>query len=277
MASSATPAYADTQAIKPASNWVQEEANKLRQDANKAPVRAKAARPNRVLPKLSPQQTLLTVAATLIVIALSIFFGSTWNELNLGLKALILVVIVASTAFGSIKSKKYFVIISNFLAALSSAFLALGLSAAGILGLLDSFIPDVMNPQTSFYPTFILLATGGYSLVMGRRFKVFGWLAFAPVMMALAGLVFSVATLSGSLGVDQKFIGYKLTALSLSMLLVVAVGRLTRMPQVVAAVAKKSKKQPELSEEAESEQPLQLALFSHKHTSSFHTSSSHSR
>ena len=53
---SSAPAYADNEAIKPASNWVQEEANKLRQDANKAPVRAKAARPNRVLPKLSPQQ-----------------------------------------------------------------------------------------------------------------------------------------------------------------------------------------------------------------------------
>ena len=257
---SSAPAYADTQAIKPASNWVQEEANKLRQDANKAPVRVKAARPNRVLPKLSPQQTLLTVAATLIVIALSIFFGSTWNDLDLGLKALILVVIVAATAFGSIKSKKYFVIISNFLAALSSAFLALGLSAAGILGLLDSFLPDVMNPQTSFYPTFILLATGGYSLFMGRRFKVFGWVAFAPVMMALAGLVFSVSTLRHALGDDQRLVGYVLTALSLSMLLVVAVGRLTRLPQEVAAVAKKSKKQPAESEEAESERKYQAEL-----------------
>ncbi len=248
-----------TAATVPTTNWVAAEVAQVRKDANKAPVRSKTARPNRVLPKLTPQQTLLTVAATLIVVALSIFFGSTWNELNLGVQALILLVIVASTAFGSIKSKKYFVIISNFLAALSSAFLALGFAAAGTLGLLDDFIPDVMNAQTSFYPTFILLATGAYSLVMGRRFKIFGWLAFAPVMMALSGMLSSAATLPTFVGDSQTFIGYTLTSLSVSLLLVIAIGRLTRLPQPAAATAKKSKKQPTESDE-EIEQKYQLEL-----------------
>jgi len=148
---------------------------------NRAPVKAAKIRPRRALPKLSPQQTLLAVAASLLLIALSIFFGTTWNEpwFSLPLKAGVLAVIVGATAFGSIRSKKYFVIISNFLAALSSGFLALGLYAAAALGLFGD--AQIASPAHSPYLPFILLVTGAYSLWLGRRLKFLAGLQLHPL------------------------------------------------------------------------------------------------
>ncbi len=226
---------------------------------NRAPVKAATLRPRRALPKLTPQQTLLAVAASLLLIALSIFFGTTWNEpwFSLPLKAGVLAVIVGATAFGSIRSKKYFVIISNFLAALSSGFLALGLYAAAALGLFGD--TQIASPAHSPYVPFILLVTGGYSLWLGRRFKVFGWLAVAPITVALAGLLFSASYLSGL----NVWPGLAATVGSLAALLVYVVGRLTRLEAPVAASAsKKSKKAPTAEEaEAELENKYQAELF----------------
>ena len=227
-------------------------------DLNHAPVRVQPLRPRRALPKLTPQQTLLTVAASLLLIALSIFFGTTWNEpwFSLPLKAGVLAVIVAATAFGSIRSKKYFVIISNFLAALSAGFLALGLYAAAALGLFgDSTIAD---PNVSPYLAFVILVTGAYSTLMGRRFKVFGWLAVPPISIGLAGIL-SVSYFQQ----HQLWTNFDATILSLTVLLVYVVGRLTRITAPVKLeVAKKSKKAADTEEsDDERENEYQIDLF----------------
>ena len=226
---------------------------------NRAPIKVQPERPRRALPKLSPQQTLLTVAASLLLIALSIFFGTTWNEpwFSLPLKAGVLALIVAATAFGSIRSKKYFVIISNFLAALSSGFLALGLYAAAALGLYGGNT-SIADPSVSPYLAIVILVTGAYSTLMGRRFKVFGWLAATPVSMALAGLL-SIQYFQQ----HQLWPNFDITIISLTVLLVFVVGRLTRLASPVEVESvKKSKKTP-TSEESEEqrENKYQIDLF----------------
>jgi tetratricopeptide (TPR) repeat protein len=60
--------------------------------------------------------------------------------------------------------------------------------------------------------------TGGYSLLLGRRFKVFGWLAVAPITVALSGLLFSASYLSGL----NVWPGVAATVASLAALLVLS-------------------------------------------------------
>jgi hypothetical protein len=152
------------------------------------PVQKKPARPKRELPKLSPQQTLLAVAGALIVIALSIFLGSTFSTLGVYGQAAVIAALVAASAFGAIKSKKYFTIISNFLAVLSSMFLGAGLWAAALLGL---FPASWASPMQSPYVPAVVLAVGTYSFFMGKRFSIFGFSALAAPAVASAVLVFS--------------------------------------------------------------------------------------
>jgi len=225
---------------------------------NHAPVRVQPLRPRRALPKLTPQQTLLTVAASLLLIALSIFFGTTWNEpwFSLPLKAGVLAVIVAATAFGAIRSKKYFVIISNFLAALSAGFLALGLYAAAALGLFGD--KTIADPNVSPYLAVVILVTGAYSTLMGRRFRVFGWLAVSPISVGLAGIL-SVSYFQQ----HELWPNFDATILSLTALLVYVVGRLTRITAPAELeVSKKSKKAAATEDsEDERENKYQIDLF----------------
>ena len=231
-----------------------------------APVRAAASRPRRELPKLTPQQTLLAVAAALTLIAATIFFSTTWTQpwFGLPLKALVLVSLVGLTAFGSIKSKKYFVIISNFLAALSSGFIVLGLTYAGAQGLLDSFWPNTTEAGSVYMPL-VWLATAGYSLWLGRRFKVFGWLAFTPVAFAISLFYFVASPLNAWLAQGSWQFGVSATVLSLAMLLTVAVGRLTRIPapEKPKETSSKSKKQP-TEEEAKATQEATYKVELHE-------------
>lgn len=212
-----------------------------------APVRTAPVRPRRELPKLTPQQTLLAIAAALTLISATIFFSTTWTApwFGLPLKALVLVSLVSLTAFGSIKSKKYFVIISNFLAALSSGFIVLGLTYAGSQGLLESFWPDTTGPGSVYMPL-VWLAASAYSLGLGRRFKVFGWLAFTPVAFAVSMFYLVVGPIQNWLSGSDWASGVSATVLSLAMLLTVAVGRLTRIPapEKPKETSGKSKKAP---------------------------------
>ncbi len=259
-ASTNAPSWTPSTSATAPTSWAQQEASTGVRPATPvssgAPVRQAAVRPRRELPKLTPQQTLLAVAAALTLIAATIFFTTTWNEpwFGLPIKALVLVLLVGSTAFGSIKSKKYFVIISNFLAALSSGFIVLGLFYAGSQGLLSSFWPDTTGPGSVYLPL-VWMTTAGYSLWLGRRFKVFGWLAFAPVAFAISMFYFVSAPLKTWLAQSNWQLGVTATVLSLAMLLTVAVGRMTRIPapEKPKEPSSKSKKQP-TEEEAKAKQ-----------------------
>ena len=207
------------------------------------PVQKKPARPKRELPKLSPQQTLLAVAGALIAIALSIFLGSTFSTFPDFAKAAVIAALVAASAFGAIKSKKYFTIISNFLAVLSALFLGAGLWAAAILGLFPS---SWASPVQSPYVPAVILAVGTYSFFMGKRFSIFGFSALAAPAVASAVLVFSSTYLANILALasaQRSLAGIAMLAVSIGAFATVLVGRLTLTSRLaLAAEAKKLSK-----------------------------------
>lgn len=204
------------------------------------PVQKKPARPKRELPKLSPQQTLLAVAGALIVIALSIFLGSTFSTLGTPGQAAVIAALVAASAFGAIKSKKYFTIISNFLAVLSALFLGAGLWAAAILKL---FPISWASPIESPYVPAVILAVGTYSFFMGKRFSIFGFSALAAPAVASAVLVFSATYLANILAnasSGRSLAGIAMLAVSVGAFATVLVGRLTLTSRLaLSAEAKK--------------------------------------
>ena len=204
------------------------------------PVQKKPARPKRELPKLSPQQTLLAVAGALIVIALSIFLGSTFSTLGVYGQAAVIAALVAASAFGAIKSKKYFTIISNFLAVLSSMFLGAGLWAAALLGL---FPASWASPVQSPYVPAVILAVGTYSFFLGKRFSIFGFSALAAPAVATSALVFSatyLASILASSSPERSLAGIAMLAVSIGAFATVLVGRLTLTSRLaLSAEAKK--------------------------------------
>lgn len=146
-----------------------------------APVRV--ARPKRDLPKLSPQQTLLALAATLIVLSLTIFFSSTWNTLEEWPRAAVAAALVIGTGWGSVASKKYFPLLASFFGGLSVVLFVTALWYAALqhfLGLPREWADTAHSPYTAIL---LFLATV-YSYVMGSKFRIFGWMAAAPITFA---------------------------------------------------------------------------------------------
>lgn len=143
-----------------------------------APVRVK---PKRSTPKLSPQQTLLAVAGGLIVIALSVFFGTTWQSLDFLQQAAVLLAVVGLSSWATVVTRRYFAIISNFLAAISSLFMGAGLWV----------LTRTPDPALSPILALVLLALTAFGWILGKRFKVFGWLFTVPVTFVTAALVLS--------------------------------------------------------------------------------------
>jgi hypothetical protein len=225
---------------------------------------AKPTRPKRELPKLSPQQTLLAVAGALIVIALTIFLGTSFAYLGTAGQGAVIAALVAASASGSIKAKKYFTIISNFLAMLSSLFLGAGLWAASSLGLLPQAWAD---PTQSPYVPVVILAVGAYSFFMGKRFGIFGFSALVAPAAATASLIFSSTYLAGMLASSsplRSLSAIAMLSVSLGMFATIIIGRQTLATRLAAAaVAKgesksKSKKTPE-DESAEASYQKDLA------------------
>ena len=225
---------------------------------------AKPTRPKRELPKLSPQQTLLAVAGALIVIALTIFLGTSFAYLGPAGQGAVIAALVAASAFGSIKAKKYFTIISNFLAMLSSLFLGAGLWAASSLGLLPQAWAD---PIQSPYVPGVILAVGAYSFFMGKRFGIFGFSALVAPAAATASLIFSSTYLAGMLASSSPFRSLSAIAMlsvSLGMFATIIIGRQTLATRLAASAAaktaakSKSKKTPD-DESAEASYQQDLA------------------
>jgi hypothetical protein len=193
---------------------------------------------------------LLAVAGALIVIALSIFLGSTFSTLGTPGQAAVIAALVAASAFGAIKSKKYFTIISNFLAVLSALFLGAGLWAAAILKL---FPISWASPIESPYVPAVILAVGTYSFFMGKRFSIFGFSALAAPAVASAVLVFSstyLANILANASSGRSLAGIAMLAVSVGAFATVLVGRLTLTSRLtLSAEAKKLAKSSKKADE----------------------------
>lgn len=225
-----------------------------------APIAVKepVVRRTRNLPTLSTSQWLLTVMAGLIAIALTIFFSVTWNDIPAFGKVGVVAALTVGFSFGAIKAKKYFVALANVLAIIASATTFISLQSLSRYEILPKAWADGEN--TPFVSIMLAIVTAG-SLLMGRRFKVWGWLIIAPVGAAVSSILFTYNYVGTLLSDGYNHAGYQIAMLSLAILGVVVVARFTRLEEpVVPALPKAKKDQTEenVKEIAEAEYQLEL-------------------
>ena len=232
-----------------------------------APVAVKPAAPKRTrnLPTLSTSQWLLTVMAGLIAIALTIFFSRTWEDIPPLAKIGVVGLLSAGFSFGAIKSKKYFVALANVLAIIASATTFIGLQALSSYEILPRSWSDSEN--TPYVSIMLAIVTAG-SLLMGRRFKIWGWLIIAPVGAAVSAILFTYNYIGQLLGDGYNHAGYQIAMLSVAILGVVAVARFTRLEApVVAELPKAKKDQTDEAKQEIAEAEYQLSLHTREQAS----------
>jgi len=221
-------------------------------------VQAPVIRRERNLPTLSTSQWLLTVMAGLIAIALTIFFSVTWDQIPALGKVGVVAALTVGFSFGAIKAKKYFVALANVLAIIASVTTFISLQSLSRYEILPKAWADGEN--TPFVSIMLAIVTAG-SLLMGRRFKVWGWLIIAPVGAAVSSILFTYNYVGTLLSDGYNHAGYQIAMLSLAILGVVVVARFTRLEEpVIPALPKAKKDQTEevVKEIAEAEYQLEL-------------------
>lgn len=150
------------------------------------PVTPRPEKPKRERPSLSVTQWLIVAAGFMVLVAASVFVSqnlSSWNvygwstlELSLGVIA----------AFGALKTKKFSILLSNFLAVFSSAML---LTLIMSFGTTFGWGFSAWNQEPGWFWAINLATTGLVSLGLGIWSKNFGWRAIAPLSLSLASIV----------------------------------------------------------------------------------------
>ena len=164
-------------------------ANQLGNEVSAKPVASKPAKPKRERPTLSVTQWLIVVAGFMVLVAASVFVSqnlASWNvygwstlELSLGLLA----------GFGAFKSKRFSILLSNFLAVFSSAML---LTLIMSIGTTFGWGFDAWDREPSWFWALNLAVVGSVSLGLGMWSKNFGWRAMAPLSLSAAAIVLVV-------------------------------------------------------------------------------------
>ncbi|MFM5905645.1 MAG: hypothetical protein ACKORF_06035 [Micrococcales bacterium] len=199
--------------------------------ATKAPRPEKPAKPSRPSrPKrapLSPRTLLFIVGGSLVLIAFSVFFATTWKDIPPVGQAAVVLFAVFLAGFGAIKARDRIRNLANFLSTLSSALLMLGLYAAGLLGMLPAETIDVSK---SLYLPASFAVVGILSQLAGRRFKIAGWLSMGPIGLALASGLASLGFLSAQLAnTGSAEFGWLMLTLSAGGILVAISGRYSKL------------------------------------------------
>ena len=186
---------------------------------------SKPARPARA--PLSPRTLLFIVGGSLVLLAFSVFFATTWKDIPPIGQAAVVLFVVALAGFGAVKARDRIRNLANFLSTLSSALLMLGLYAAGLLGMLPKESIDVTQ---SLYLPVSFVAVGALSQLVGRRFQISGWLSMGPIGVALgAGLAsmgYFATQLTGSASAE---FGWVLLSLSVGGVLTAVSGRYSKL------------------------------------------------
>jgi hypothetical protein len=147
---------------------------------------ARPEKPKRERPKLSVTQWLIVAAGFMVLVAASVFVSQNlaswnvygWSTLELALGAI--------AGFGAFKTKKFSILLSNFLAVFSSAML---------LTLIMSFSTTFgwgfssWDQEPAWFWALNLATTGLVSLGLGIWSKNFGWRAITPLSLSLSSIV----------------------------------------------------------------------------------------
>ena len=193
--------------------------NQVDSNASAKPAAVKPNKPKRERPNLSVAQWLIVVAGFMVLVAASVFVSqnlSSWNvygwsalELSLGLLA----------GFGALKSKRFSILLSNFLAVFSSAML---LTLIMSIGTTFGWGFDAWDREPSWFWALNLGVVGFVSLGLGMWSKNFGWRAIAPLSLSASAIVLVV----NSAGAFED--RWRIAVLSVVLFVVLIAVRLSR-------------------------------------------------
>jgi hypothetical protein len=179
----------------------------------------KPSKPKRERPNLSVAQWLIVVAGFMVLVAASVFVSqnlASWNvygwstlELSLGLIA----------GFGALKSKRFSILLSNFLAVFSSAML---LTLIMSIGTTFGWGFDAWDREPSWFWATNLAIVGFVSLGLGMWSKNFGWRAIAPLALSASAIVL----VTNSAGAFEEH--WRIAVLSAVLFIVLMAVRLSR-------------------------------------------------
>lgn len=179
----------------------------------------KPARPKRATPQVSVTQWLIISASLLVLIAASVFVQANIDSFNWVEWVALEVALGGAATYGTFKSRKMSVLLSNFLALFSSSMLMSLIMTLGTqLGL--GFIS--FDAEPAWYWSLNLLLVSAATAVMGYRTNNFGWRAASPVALAFSGLIFTF----GQLG--HLAFGWQLMSVSATIIGVLGVLRYLR-------------------------------------------------
>lgn len=194
-------------------------ANQAANNVSAKPAIVKPAKPKRERPNLSVAQWLIVVAGFMVLVAASVFVSqnlSSWNvygwstlELSLGLLA----------GFGALKTKRFSILLSNFLAVFSSAML---LTLIMSIGTTFGWGFDAWNREPSWFWALNFGVVGFVSLGLGMWSKNFGWRAIAPLSLSASAIVLVV----NSAGAFED--RWRIAVLSVVLFVVLIAVRLSR-------------------------------------------------
>ena len=193
--------------------------NQVGSQVTAPPAVVKPTKPKRERPNLSVAQWLIVVAGFMVLVAASVFVSqnlASWNvygwsalELSLGLLA----------GFGALKSKRFSILLSNFLAVFSSAML---LTLIMSIGTTFGWGFDAWDREPSWYWATNLAVVGFVSLGLGMWSKNFGWRAIAPLSLSASAIVLVV----NSAGAFED--RWRIAVLSMMLFVVLIAVRLSR-------------------------------------------------
>ena len=162
---------------------------------------------------ISAQQWLIIGAAVLVFVASSVFVSANIGSIpREGFLAITLGVSVA-TGFAAFRGRKFSVLLSNFMAAFSSAMLMMGMLVLG--DLLFNF-PWDRSTQTWWAITLAVVALQSASLA--KLSANFGWKAISPLAFTFSGLLFTYGTVGTWLRDTVNGYPWQLLTLSLTII-----------------------------------------------------------
>ncbi|MDE2591314.1 MAG: hypothetical protein KGL41_00450 [Actinomycetales bacterium] len=188
-------------------------ATKTATNYNQPPVATpKPARIKRERTPVSVQQWLIIGAAFLVFVAASVFVATN-KGISQGGYLGITAGVSLLTGFAAFRGRKFSVLLSNFLAAFSSAMLMMSMLVIG-----DMLFGYPWDASTQTWWSVTLAVVAVHSAVLAKFSSNFGWKAIAPLSFTFSGLLFTYGTVGTWLrGVTN---GYPWQLLTLSFTII---------------------------------------------------------
>ncbi|MEN9731988.1 MAG: hypothetical protein RL488_1298 [Actinomycetota bacterium] len=186
---------------------------------------AAPARPQRQRASISVSQWLIISASVLVLIAASVFVQGareTWGPIAW----LILEAVLGGAAFvGTLFSRKFSVLLSNFLAVFSAGML---MSFIMTLGTQLNFGFTEFDQEPAWYWSINLGVVSIATSLAALKFKNFGWRALSPVALTIAGILLTYGAVGQAISNTPSAFAWQIMTLSFTAIALLAQLRFLR-------------------------------------------------